>query len=159
MIGIDTYSWHKLFKLRKEGWIDLIDEILEKSAIFITHEVKKELEYWFPGEKNIFKWFTILPIRNVQFSHFILKGFDPADASLLEYALLEGYQIITEDHPMLMEGVTLRQNIIQLADFFGILTKLGFITKKELYQLVKMLRKMKNITKKKESELLNPQFF
>ncbi len=155
MIGIDTYQWHKLFILRKEGWEDLINEILEKSDIFITHEIRKELEYRFPSEINVFEWLKILPIRNIKFSQFISKGFDLADASLLEYALIDGYKIITEDHPMLMEGVTLKQNILQLADFFGILMKLGFITKKELYHLIKILRKMKNITKKKESELLS----
>jgi len=141
--------------LRAEGWKDLIDEILEKSNIFITHEVKKELEYRFPEEKEIIDLLTILPARNVDFKSLLSKGFDPADASLLEYMLIDGYRIITEDHPMLMEGVTSKRNILQLADFFGILMKLGFISRRELYHLVKRMRKMKNITKKKELELLN----
>ncbi len=158
MIGIDTFSWSKLLLLRDEGWEDLIHEILRKGTFFITHEVRKELEYRFPYEKKIFEYVTILPTLDIEFQNYLIRGYDSADASLLEYASKKGYRIITEDVLMLMDCVVEKQNVIQLADFFGTLLKQGFISSRELYQLIKKLRKMKNITKRKEKELMSLKF-
>ncbi|MHA1168207.1 MAG: hypothetical protein ACTSP4_06495 [Candidatus Hodarchaeales archaeon] len=155
MIGIDTFSCYKILRLQKEGWFDILSEILENEDFFITYDVRKELEYRFPSEMACFEKFIVLPRLNKKYDEYLARGFDPADASLLEYMEVKGLTLVTEDHPMLNEGITLKKNVIQLADFFGLIAIQGFISYNELYHLVKYLRKLKNITKRKEKELLN----
>lgn len=154
MFGIDTFSWYKLITLYEEPWRPLITEIIKTGDFFITHEVKKELEYRFSNYNDLIELVTIFPRLKIDFHWYDQKGFDPADASLIEYCK-KGYIIITEDQPMLAEGITEKQNIIQLADYFGLLLLLHFLSKKEYFHLIKKLRDMKNITKKKEKNLLN----
>jgi hypothetical protein len=78
------------------------------------------------------------------------KGFDANDASLLEYADERGFRIITEDRPMILEGVTSEKNIIFLIDFFSELTEnYNYFSTKELYHLVKIFRKWRNIKEDK----------
>jgi len=154
MIGIDTFSWYKILQLREEGWEEILSEILEESNFFITYDVKEELNYRFPEELTIFHKVATLPRLNKSFNDYLEKGFDPADASLLEYMEIKEYTIVTEDHPFISEGITQKRNVIQLADLFGILTIQGVLTHRELYHLVKFLRRIKNITKEKEKELL-----
>ena len=97
---------------------------------------------------------ALLPdIKGERFHKFISKGFDETDASFLEYCELKGYRIITEDHPTLNEGVTSRNEIIQLIDFFKELYSLEFLSKREFTSLVKIFRKWKNISLKKEKQL------
>ncbi|OLS19223.1 MAG: hypothetical protein HeimC3_46540 [Candidatus Heimdallarchaeota archaeon LC_3] len=154
MIGIDTFSWFKLIELFSLDWKNLIYEIISKNPIFITHDVKEELDYRFSDETDLFKFISVFPRLNISFQKYLDKGFDNADASLLEYAEIKDYFVITEDHSMLQEGITSRIDIIQLAEFFSVLLTRDIITKKEYYHLIKFLRKMKNITKKKEKGLL-----
>ena len=82
------------------------------------------------------------------------RGFDPADSSLLKYVEIKGCRLISDDHPMILKGVTTKKNVFQLVDYFAELLTVGFVTKREFYHLVKILRGMKNISKKKESRLL-----
>lgn len=156
MIGVDTLAWQKIILLRqKKEWNSLIDEILEKMNFFITTEGKNEFEYRFPNDLDIVNQINVLPVLNDRYSNYMKLGFDPADASLLEYTDIRKYRIITEDRPMIAEGSTSRKNIIFLIDFFRELAEgYRFITSKELYKLVKLFRKWKNITKKKAKEIL-----
>lgn len=56
---------------------------------------------------------------------------------------------------MLNERVDEKNNIISLGDFLGILHGNKFISQKEFYHLVKWLRKIKNLTKRKEKIFLS----
>ena len=56
---------------------------------------------------------------------------------------------------MINEGISGQMKIIQLADFFGLLLRSNFIDKREFYHLIKKLRKMRNITKRKEKWLMD----
>jgi uncharacterized protein YaiI (UPF0178 family) len=96
----------------------------------------------------------ILPRIEFDSTKYIKRGFDPADASLIEYHKKEDYLIITEDHPMLDEGIKEDRKIIQLVDYFALLMLEGFLNKREFYHLIKKFRKMKNITNRKEKEIL-----
>ncbi|MHA2364590.1 MAG: hypothetical protein ACXAC7_11590, partial [Candidatus Hodarchaeales archaeon] len=123
MIGIDTFSWGKLIRLRQiKEWKLLINEIIKKIDWFITTEGKKEFDYWFPSELDIIETGTILPVLDIKYHYYLEQGYDANDASLLEYLDLRNYRIITEDRPMLLEGVTGKRNIIYLVDFFAELT-------------------------------------
>lgn len=154
MIGIDTYSWLKILRLRDAGWKEILTEILDEGNFFITYDVKNELNHYFPEEASYFQKVATLPRLNKKFDDYLTSGFDPADSSLLEYMEIKKYSIITEDYPLIDQGITQKGNIIQLADFFGSLATQGVLTHRELYHLVKFLRRMKNITKRKEKELL-----
>ena len=156
MIGIDTYSLQKLFLLRQMiEWKHIIEELIEQVDFFITVEGKKEFEYRFPEDLDVLNKITILPILNEHYLEYIKRQFDPTDASLLEYADLRDYRLITEDRLMLAEGITLKKNIVCLIDFFKELADgYAFFSKKELYHLVKIFRKWKNISKKKASTTL-----
>ncbi len=155
MIGIDTFSWGKLIKLRNEKWKDIVDEMIEETQFFITNSVKKEFEFRFPTELELLLKVAILPdIKHEKYRKWIIKGFDEADATLLEYSDLKEYRLITEDIPMLNEGITNKKNIIHLIDFFKELYYIDFITKTEFYQLIKTFREWKNITLKKEKLLM-----
>lgn len=155
MIGIDTYSWGKLIHLKNEReWSKSITEIIEDIDWFITIEGKKEFEHFFPAELNLLDYCTILPLLNVKLDEFITKGFDRNDASLLEYNLIQNYRIITEDRPMLLEGVTGKNDIIMLIDFFLELTgKENYFSTKELYHLIHILSKWRNIDKDKAAAI------
>ncbi len=155
MFGIDTCSWLKLNHLAQKGWHDLLSEILSMGNVFITQEVRKELDFHLHEPELALEQVFIFPTKNVHIQKYIADGFDPADASLLEYSEEEEHTIITEDGAVLAENVTDRNNIIQLVDFFIYLAGLEILTKRELYHLVRYLRKVKNITQKKEQRILN----
>lgn len=155
MLGIDTFSWGKLLLLKSNQYEPLILEIIKKGNIFITQEVKIEYEYRFPNELSLLKYITLFPKIEIDFKSYQLKGFDPADASLLEYSKNEANIIITEDQLMLNESISNKRNIIQLADYFGSLYETDFLVKREFYHIIKKLRNLRNITKKKEKELLD----
>ncbi len=155
MIGIDTFSWSKLLYFRDTGEKDLIIEILKHGNFFITYEVQEELLHRYPNEEDFFRYAAVLPSLGTAYHHYSSLGFDEADISLLEYGEKKDFQIITEDHKMLEEAVTDRNNLIQLGDYFGALYQKGYLTSKELYQFARKLRQMKNITKRKEKELLD----
>lgn len=149
MIGIDTYVWNKIIRLQNTEWKELVTNILQEGDFFVTHEVKEEFLHFHPNHSHLLRFVTIVPTLNDRLQYYIELGFDSADASLLEYSELKGYQIMTEDHPMLSLGVFSRKDIFQMSDFFGFLYESGFIASKELYKLTKLLRKWRNITRKK----------
>ena len=157
MIGIDTISWGKLIKLRSDKkWEPIINDIIIKIEWFVTIEGKKEFEHFFPHDLDILDQGIILPILNIKLNEFIEKGFDLNDASLLEYNDERNYRIITADRQMLTEGVISKRNIIFLIDFFLELTiNYHFFSKRELYHLIKLFRKMGNINIKKANEVEN----
>lgn len=155
MIGIDTFSWGKLIRLKNDnGWNKVITELIPEIDWFITVEGRKEFEHFFPTELGLLDHCTVLPILNEILDEFLDKGFDKNDASLLEYNTLRKYRIITEDRPMLLEGVTGKQDIIMLVDFFSELTgKDNYFTSRELYHLVQLFKKWRNIDEKKENAI------
>lgn len=155
MIGIDTFSWGKLIFLKNKGWDQLIMEIIKKGSFFTTFEVKFEFEHRFPDYLFLLDYVTLYPKIDIDFGYYLSLGFDPADASLLEYNKKENNIIITEDHLMLDESISSGKNVIQLADYFGALFEEGFIKNREFYHLIRFLKKYKNITNKKEKELLD----
>ena len=152
MLGIDTFAWYKFIELYKDKWKDLMVRFLIEYKVFITNDVKKEFQYRFPDFEHLLEKITIEPrrISNISYDH---KIFDQADISLLEYAELNGYVIITEDHAMLGQGVTKRRNIIQFCDLITLLYENNLVSSSDFNQIIKKLRKMKNITKTKENEL------
>ena len=120
----------------------------------MTYEVKKEFEYRFTNEKEMLNYITLYPKIEIDYKNYSLLGFDPADASLLEYSKNEVNVIITEDQLMLDHSIANKTNIIQLADYFGLLFEKEFLNRREYYHIIKRLRKLRNITLKKEKELL-----
>ncbi|OLS21364.1 MAG: hypothetical protein HeimC3_36090 [Candidatus Heimdallarchaeota archaeon LC_3] len=156
MIGIDTFSWYKILLLRKENkWRGVMEDLIKGLDCFITVEGKKEFEYRFPNELNLLDYITILPVIESEKYKYFLQFFDPTDASLLEYVDKRNYRIITEDRPMIAEGVTTKRNIVFLIDFFYEMYKTNsFFSTNEIYKLVKLFRKWKNISKKKEKQIL-----
>ena len=157
MIGIDTFSWQKILLLRKERqWKAAMDDLIDQIECFITIEGKKEFEHRFPEDIDLLNNIAILPVLKSEKYHIFLEDFDATDASLLEYNEKRGYRIITEDRPMIAEGVTSKKNIIFLIDFLYELHKAyDFFTSREIYQLVQIFREWKNISKKKAKDIRN----
>lgn len=154
MIGLDTFSWYKLISLYNGGYKEIMVNFLKSYEIFITHEVKDEFSYRFKNYEFLLKLVSILP-TNLNKNNFNYDKFDIADISLLVYAEKINFIIVTEDHAMLAEGVTSKQNIIQFGDLMGLLYKDNFLDKRSFYKIVNILRKMTNITKIKRKQLLN----
>ncbi|MCH8907385.1 MAG: hypothetical protein IH840_09880 [Candidatus Heimdallarchaeota archaeon] len=153
LIGIDTFSWYKIIRFSETGILSL-NSLLLDSDIFVTREVKKEFEYRFPEYGGILDRVIILPQSDSDFQSYHEFGLDDADASLLEISAKKKYLIVTEDHPMIAEGTKRGLNIIQLGDYLGYLVLNQVITHNNFFKLVRRLRSMRNITKKKERELL-----
>ena len=151
MIGIDTYSWGKLIKLYKmKDWKEPIETIIKETNWFITVEGKKEFEHFYEEDLELLEYGSIIPVLGTKMKGYRDKGYDANDASLLEYADEKGYRILTEDRPMLLEGLSKQKNIIFLIDFFSELTeKYEYFTTRELYQLLKLFRKWRNIKEEK----------
>lgn len=154
MLGIDTFTWTKIFWLMDEGWRDAFEELLAQMPFFITEDMIRELKHFHPTSEKKWSNGNILKRRNITFSDYIRMGFDEADASLLEYSELPEYTIITEDRPMLAQNVYKQNNIIQLVDLIKIYYDQGYFTKKEYRFIITWLRKKRNIGKKKEKQLL-----
>jgi hypothetical protein len=82
--------------------------------------------------------------------------FDEADASILSHSFDEtDTYIISEDRPFLTYGKSFGIKIIQLVDFMEVLTSLNIVSKNDLYQINRELRKIKNISEKKEKSIKN----
>ena len=156
MIGIDTFSWQKLIRLSDEGWKDIIDHFIDTINIFTTTSGKKEFMYRFPDRIELLDRIIIFPhLHSEIFQEYLIK-FDEADASLLEYSSSKGYRIITEDRPMLEEGMMRNQNIVQLLDFFyELYAKYEFFSMNEIIKLIKIFRKWRNIKERKSRYYLN----
>jgi predicted nuclease of predicted toxin-antitoxin system len=154
MIGLDTFSWYKLISFYNNEWKKEMTNFLTEYQVFITHEVKIEYSYRYPKYLFLLDLISILP-RKRSLIEYDRKKFDVADITLLEYAESTDYLIITEDQPMLAQGVTRKRNILQFSDLLALLYIGNIIDSKDYYQMVKKLREMKNITKKKEKSLMN----
>ena len=154
MIGIDTYSWTKIFLLFNESWSDIFIELLENIQFFITNDVEVELLYFHSEYKHIWNSGAKFPRLNKSFLDYLRLGFDEADCSLLEYSEFPEHTIITEDGPMLDLNVYSRNNIIQLADFLSLLYRDSYLNKKEYLLLIKWLKKNKNMKDTKYTRLI-----
>ncbi len=153
---IDTFSWKKLDILAEKYGDKFIKDIILTNNIYITHEVMEELIYRnfsFISRNNILEYVTILPKIDIDYNTYQQDGFDAADASLIEYSNKEKIPVVTEDHPMLAIAVVNRYDFMQLVDFFVILNSLGQITNNKFQNIIRILRKMKNITKRKAKKL------
>lgn len=159
MIGIDTYSWTKIFLLFEDSWNEILTELLHNTQFFITKDVEIELEYFHHSYEDVWKSGAIFPRLNKNFSYYIKLGFDEADCSLLEYSELPEHTIITEDGPMLDLNVYNRNNIIQLADFFALFFRDEYLSKNEFKLLTKWLKDNKNIKDKKFKRLVKKTIF
>ena len=154
MIGIDTLSWAKLAYLFSTDKEKFVRTMLGLGDYFITHEVLAELRHHLPDYAELYEPIAILPSLKMKTAGYLETGFDVADASLLEYADLRKCLVITEDQQMLELGRASKQKTIQLADFIKYFYTRNFITHREFYQIIKILRRLKNITIKKEKLLL-----
>lgn len=151
--GVDTYSWSKLILLRQTKWKYIIEEILGFQSLFITLPVLEELKHFFHQHEEEWSRVQILETKQTSVTFYNPETFDEADISLLRYAEEEDFTIITEDRPMLLLNIHTRNNIISLADFFALLYKIEYLTRKEFYQLLKWFEAKKNITKQKTKKL------
>ena len=152
-IFIDTYSWAKIDILVNTSFIDL-KFLYQNFELCTTHEVLKEIQYREIKSCQIHK-LHIYPIKNKRiYEDVIIQQFDKADASLLSCGSRKGDSIIvSEDKPLLELGKSYRMEIIQLIDFFRILTKLNIFTKNKLFKINRKLRNLRNISKNKENEV------
>ncbi len=146
---LDTISFGKLIKLNFPSLLNCFN----KNKICITHPVLDEIMHHFGQKGREFsKHFTLLPLRDFDYSEYFKLGLDYADASLLEYQIGDEI-IISEDHPLIAYATFHRKRAIQLIDFLLFCSKMGVIDNKTLYRCNHELRKMKNITKKKHKEV------
>ena len=147
MIAFDTFSWGKLFELEKELGMKLD---FKKLPIFLTYELKEELDYFYSDKSEFFKQFPILPtLKTTNFQLFKKMGFDETDVSLIEYAESKNAIIITEDHEMLSYGFLKGLSLLQVSDFIIILMRERILNKKETIKIIIRLRVWRNITKRK----------
>ena len=127
-----------------------MDVIYENVNLCITHEIQKEVvyrRYACQSEK-----IQVLPTKpNQIYKDAKSLGFDEADASMMSILIKKDtYWGVTEDQPLITFGRSFELNIMQLIDFFQFLVKSDILSKNILYKITRDLRKMKNITKKKE---------
>lgn len=149
-IMIDTFSWSKLFKLAMEGWDWILESLFEEFHVIITQEVKNEVLYRYPQRNQIIRKATILGQSNTDYTSLNKDGFDDADASLIISSREKGYPVITEDHPMIFQATLEGLHFMQLIDLFLILYQRNVLSVNDLRKLLRVLRRMRNITKKKE---------
>ncbi|MHA1301337.1 MAG: hypothetical protein ACTSO9_18090 [Candidatus Helarchaeota archaeon] len=151
---IDTCTWLKL-DILKEDRIFEPDKIYNWANIGISHQVLKEIEHFncksFKKEKT-----QINPIQNEEIYKKALKlEFDEADASILSFGKKTGDSIIISEDGTLLEYARINKfYALQLIDLFLLFTSMNFMKPRDLYHITKYLRKLKNITKKKEKEIL-----
>ena len=150
---MDTCSWLKLDLLAGSGWNSLVEIIFRDLDIFITHEVFEEVKNFLPNREE---WIKMVNIRTTDRSRYyrsIGEIFDPADASLLSFHSNMNVIIITEDPAILAEGISQRQNIIQLIDLISLIYESEKIVQGDFRKIIAFFRKKRNITKKKELSL------
>ncbi|MHA1651027.1 MAG: hypothetical protein ACTSYB_12600 [Candidatus Helarchaeota archaeon] len=155
---IDTCTWFKLDLLTEENLFNS-ENLYELAEIEITHQVLKELEHF--GSSSFQKERTkINPIRNQKIFNDVLElGFDEADASILSFgSKTKNFILVSEDNALLEYARVHGYFAIQLIDLFRLFTQKKIIKPRKLYHLTKKLRELKNITKKKEKEILKLRF-
>ncbi len=151
---IDTCSWLKLDVLKEYQAFDP-NNLYEWIEIEITHQILKELEYYncksFQKEKT-----KIIPVDTKKIYEQVFKlNFDDADASALSYGKnVPSSKLVSEDGLLLEYARIHGISAIQLIDLLQLLTNMSFINPRELYHLTKLLRELKNITRKKKKEIL-----
>lgn len=158
-LGVDTCTWLKLFHF-EEVFPGLVEKTISSFNVFITHDVFVECLFHCRDKEEFFKAIEVKPRLNKTINHYFTLGFDSADASLLEYAdhnsfSEEGsYVVITEDPEMLALNVWGTTRVIQLVDWVKRLYQVGLFSKQELRFVVTQLHKTRNITKRKQTEVL-----
>jgi len=150
MIAFDTLSWAKIFRLYEKHGLRVK---FEESEVLLTHSLHKELVYFYPDRREFFEKFPVLPIIGDVYRELVNLGFDPADASLLEYAIERDIIIITEDRDMLSYGYIKRLKVMQLADFIVYTAISGDSKINDAMKAIRILRRMENITKRKYRRL------
>ena len=152
---IDTFSWKKIDILCELGLLD-IEVAYDSLEICITHAVLTEITH-FKLKSCILEKTQVLPYKdNKVYQDALVFGFDEADASIVSHGVdREDVYIISEDRPLLAFGKGYGIKIIQLIDFMKVLTVLEIVLKKNLYQINRKLRDVKNISKKKEKSIKN----
>ena len=150
---IDTFSWKK-FDLLSEENLFKVSNLYNWAEIFITHEVKTEIEHFELKSCN-FKATIILPIKNYTiFQDAKSLEFDQADAEILSNGNLYGdLCIISEDKPLLKFAIAYSLNAIQVIDLFQVFNNLELLENRELFQINRFLREKKNITERKASDI------
>jgi len=150
---IDTITWTKLARLQNLDAFSSV-QLYAWAEIQITHKVQEELEYrrntiWIKEKTQI------LPIKTARIYQDALDlDFDEADASILSNGSKEpDYFIVSEDRDLLRVACSYQFSAVQLIDLFRILTALEHITRRDLYNLAKILRELRNITEKKQKEI------
>ncbi|MHA1744596.1 MAG: hypothetical protein ACTSWW_01280 [Promethearchaeota archaeon] len=152
-IFIDTFSWFKIDLLVSTSYIDLA-ALYQELELCITHDVLEELQNRKIKSCQISK-LQVYPIGNKRiYDDAITQDFDKADASLLSNGSRNSdILLVSEDQPLLELGKSYRFDCIQLIDFCRILTSLNILTKRKLFQVNRELRRLGNISKKKEREM------
>ncbi len=150
---IDTFSWKKLDILEEDEQIGT-GTILDQFNVCITHAVFEEINH-FKIKLHYPRKVSIIPYKNHKVCEDArLFGFDEADASIASACVeLEDSMIVSEDRPLLAFGKGYGLKIVQLIDFFRIMTMSGIISRNDLYRANRKLREMKNISKIKEKSI------
>ncbi len=150
---IDTCTWMKL-DVMKESHIFSPEVLYEWTDVQIPHEVLEEIDN-FRVISCVREKTTILPIGIERIYRDALDvGLDPADASLLSNGSTSPDTIIVSEDQGLIDFARLHKVMaMELVDFFQRMTELEYITKRNLYNQVKSLRELRNITKKRHKDI------
>jgi len=144
MIGIDTCTWFKIFRL-KDKVIDILDVIKDrKIKLFFTHDLVTEVTNYFPELEREISHFPVLPRLEKKLEYDI----DPADLSLIEYSLQRDYLVITEDPEMRTIGYANKLKVISLGEFIVYLVENDILNKTTGYRIIRFLRGVKNLGKR-----------
>jgi len=150
-IIIDTGTWMKLQKLLELKFIkpSFISILYDFGKISITPEILLEL-----NRHKVSSWDSnrtfVIPVENLSMKAKVMEdGFDEADASIFGLPQFNEMVIITEDRPLLKYSKIFGLNFVHFADFLTILAKNNFISKNNLYRLIKNLYNLRNIGKKR----------
>ncbi len=152
---IDTGTWLKLDALSALQIFEP-NVLYEWAEIFTTHQVDEELRHF--ENKSIHRALTsILPVKNKKiYEDAVAVGFDPADSSIISHGAIDDPDVIivSEDRPLLKYTKMYHFYIMQLVDLFQVLSKQGHIRLNELYQLAREMQRLRNITRKKQNEIM-----
>jgi len=150
---IDTCSWIKFDYLQDKKIVDT-GILYQYADVAITHEVLAEIGYFKVSSVKIDKT-KILPIKNNEIYISAMKlMFDRADASILSNGSRDSSTlIVSEDRALLTYATIHRFTCVQLIDLFRILTETNLISRNKLLKLSNILRKLRNITKRKEKSI------
>ncbi|MHA1732674.1 MAG: hypothetical protein ACTSU5_12085 [Promethearchaeota archaeon] len=149
---VDTCTWLKIDKLQSRNKYDHRD-FYSLATLHVTHDVVDELIHYgcnsWKREKT-----RAIPIGNEAiFREALDLNFDTADASILSNGTKDdNLVIVSEDRALLKFAEMYKFSAVQLIDLFRLFTPEHF-SKRDLYNLTKALRELRNITKKKEKEM------